>query len=228
MTVCQDCGDEFESMVIPLDGSSALDRAYCDECVERRQQERAPEPDPDIPLGDLLDRAGVPRRQILEPVDPIETVREFVTRDWPHPDCGLMYFGETGTGKTSQMVAGLRCYVDRHRQAMVRFVEMRDLMQTLKPYGDGIEKYAEADLLALDEMGREQHSDFTEKHVHAIISERHNRCLPTLMTSNVPPTPNGNYTESLAHHESYDDRVIRRIIDMCDGGRQISRLSLED
>lgn len=230
MRICEECGEEFERESEEFAGFvlNADLTPYCGECGpkmwEREQTDSSGDSGPTVDerYESAIDAADVPRRQRLQSVDPDPEVCQFIDRDWPCVDCALYAYGPTRTGKTSQVVAGLKRRVrqmaEQGRESNAKFVEMAELVRDLKPYGDGLEDYAHADVLALDELGREKHTDKTAEYVDAIIRERHKGCKPTLLTSNVPLQPKQGYDSSLIEHRSYDDRVIRRIIDMVDNG----------
>jgi len=231
MPTCDKCGEQFDRPTFEFSGVQfgAEMTPYCGDCGPEMWEEEQADGDDGATVDEryeaALDGANIPRRQRLQPVEPDEVVCQFVDRDWPRPDCALYLYGKTRTGKTSQAIAGL---MRRARQCAEQgdviepqFVEMAELVRRLKPYGDGLEVYASADLLVLDELGREKHTDKTAEYVDAIIRERHKACLPTILTSNAPIKPMEAYSGSLAGHRSYDDRVIRRLVDMTDAGEWI-------
>jgi len=228
MQTCNDCGRKFELPDVEVFGFTPT-QPYCPECADRRWQEAEKgggDNSPDRPIGErvneALDEAGVPRRLRLQEFDLAPSIRGFMAKDWPSGSCGLYLSGETSTGKTTQAVEALRWALrralERGRSPDVEFIEMERLIRELKPFGDGLERYGQADILVLDEMGRETHTDETAKWIDAIIRERHGHCMPTLMTSN-------QSLDELVSHDSYDDRVTRRLMDMTGDGAQIKHMT---
>jgi len=227
MPTCDDCGDSFELPDINIFGFTPT-QPYCPDCADRRWQ-KAEKGDGDShtrPIVDrvdeALDEAGVPRRLRLQKFELEPEVRGFMAKNWPSGSCGLYLHGETSTGKTTQTVEALRWALRRAleqgRSPDVEFIEMERLIRELKPFGDGLERYGQADILVLDEMGRETHTDETAKWIDAIIRERHGHCMPTVMTSN-------QSLDELVSHDSYDDRVTRRLMDMTGDGAQTKHMT---
>jgi len=141
---------------------------------------------------------------------------------------GILLWGETGVGKTG-LVAPLAN--DRLEMGMsVLFHEYYELMAEIQSRynGDGgwqqlVRTAQEVDLLVLDDLGRQmshrrgdtETRDKMEK-LYRIISYRHGKDLPTLITTNLDP-------QGLA--EFFGPAIRGRIVEMCAvvkvGGRNL-------
>lgn len=104
----------------------------------------------------------------------------------------LLLAGPTGTGKTHQAYAALRMLAE----ARIRFTpwyaySSAELYAQLRPAtGRDTEKtFADilgASLLFIDDLGAAKSSEWTEEVTYRIIDGRYNRCLPMIVTTNVP------------------------------------------
>ncbi len=52
---------------------------------------------------------------------------------------------------------------------------------------DPLQQLIEADLVVLDDLGRERSTDWATERLYVLINERYNRCLPTVATTNFTP-----------------------------------------
>ena len=73
---------------------------------------------------------------------------------------------------------------------------------------DLITDFEEADLLAIDDLGIEKSSDWTNEIFYKIIDSRYSNLMPTIITS--------NFTDSELK-EKMSERIVSRIYEMCRG-----------
>ena len=106
------------------------------------------------------------------------------------PHGWLTLFGETGAGKTHLAVAIAVERIARGQPVWFAFVpELMDyLRHTFRPestvtYDRAFDEIKNADLLILDDLGREQGSPWAQEKLYQIVVHRHNRRLPTVITS---------------------------------------------
>ena len=106
------------------------------------------------------------------------------------PDGWLTLFGGTGTGKTHLAVAIAVERIGRSHPVWFAFVP--DLMDYLRytftpestvTYDRVFDEIRNAELLVLDDLGREQSSPWAQEKLYQIIVHRHNARLPTVITS---------------------------------------------
>ena len=121
---------------------------------------------------------------------------------------GMILKGTVGTGKTSLAVAVLREVIRRYGGGY--FIPMVSLMDRLlsmsKGDRDEFERFEKrirsTPLLVLDDLGAEHESSWVRTKIDAIITERHNRLLPVIITTNLKAN------EIL---EGYRERVYDRL-----------------
>lgn len=101
----------------------------------------------------------------------------------------LAILGPGGVGKTweaSAIVRGLLLDLSVPAQ----LVSVPAMMQRLRPNADGasdIGQYQAAPVLAMDDLGVEKQSEWTDEQLYRIAEFRHSRNLPTIITSNLSP-----------------------------------------
>lgn len=131
----------------------------------------------------------------------------------------LYIYGGVGSGKTGLAWALLRARVLNARYdweeseaqypAFANVVELLDQAKAAMRDGDGgapIRNLYESSLLVLDDLGAERPTDWTRDAIHALVQHRHTSDLPTIITSNYPPS-------ALARRLGHDDPLIgRRIV----------------
>ena len=104
---------------------------------------------------------------------------------------GMILKGPVGTGKTSLAVAILQRVIRSHGGGL--FIPMASLMDNLltMPKRDAEEavrfenKVRSTPLLILDDLGAEYENNWVRTKVDAIITERNNRLLPVIVTTNL-------------------------------------------
>ena len=106
------------------------------------------------------------------------------------PHGWLTLFGETGAGKTHLAVAIAVERIARGQQVWFAFVpELMDYLRyTFTPestvtYDRAFEEIKNADLLILDDLGREHSTPWAQEKMYQIVVHRHNGRLPTVITS---------------------------------------------
>jgi len=139
---------------------------------------------------------------------------------------GLYLAGPVGTGKTHVGFAALAAWCrvtetepqpartdiwDTVRYGpTVHAVRATTLLDQLRPgltdTRQAIEDCQNARLLFIDDMGAEKPSEWTQEKLYEVIDERYARCLPLIVTSNLPP-------RSLAEHVG--ERTASRLAEMC-------------
>ncbi len=138
-----------------------------------------------------------------------------------------LLWGEHGVGKTGLAIGWLRhrMGVDERPQetdhiAQGRFVTLPDLLSQIKAtYGpdgqvgeaDVLERYREAPLLVLDDLGAEhvKGTGWLEEILYRLVGYRHDNLAPTVFTSNLSPQELG---------ERIGERVMWRIVEKCGDG----------
>ena len=170
----------------------------------------------------------VPPR-FAKPVDLPPAVAEWAARGKKAQ--GLYLTGPVGTGKTHTAWSALAAWCaasdvrpyhggieppnveywagDTEYGPSVVFTRMTDLLDDLRPGDDSrkrVRDCQDARLLVLDDVGAEKASEWTQERIYSIVDERYVRCLPLIVTSNLPP-------RGLA--EQAGERTASRLAEMC-------------
>ena len=124
---------------------------------------------------------------------------------------GVYLQGEVGRGKTMLACAIFNNYLGQGR---LKFIVVDELIRRIKEaFNKGIEfdleKYMEADLLILDDLGAEKTTEFVEGEIYNIINYRYNNKLPTIITSNI------NWNDLESKYPMNGRRIASRISEMC-------------
>ena len=120
----------------------------------------------------------------------LESAHRAATAFAADPEGWLTLSGETGVGKTHLAVAIAATQLEQGKPVIFAFVpELMDYLRyTFKPgspvrYDCLFEEVKNAPLLILDDLGKEQRSDWAVEKLYQIIVHRHNVRLPTVITS---------------------------------------------
>ena len=106
------------------------------------------------------------------------------------PDGWLTLFGDTGVGKTHLAVAIAESQLSRGKPVFFAFVP--DLLDHLRAafmpgspvrYDNIFDEVKNTPLLILDDLGQERSSSWSDEKLYQIVVHRHNRRLPTVITS---------------------------------------------
>jgi DNA replication protein DnaC len=153
---------------------------------------------------------------------------------------GLVIHGAVGRGKTHLLVGLLRDLIIHHG-ASARFIEFSRLLASLKQaYSERrseapvFDELADADVLAIDELGKGRLSDWELQVIDEVISRRYNAMALTLATTNFRPgaatgaeAPNAAVVDQNPQTlgDRVGDRVYSRLREMCEfvelGGRDM-------
>jgi DNA replication protein DnaC len=153
-------------------------------------------------------------------VNAVKKVRRFVDQ-FPRVEKGFCLIGPHGVGKTHLAVATLRATLAAGNQGL--FYEVSDLLRVIRNTYNPVTKTAEmeilqplltAQLLVLDDVGKEKTSEWVEETMTFIVNSRYNQRLVTIFTSNYEDTPDINVLDSL--RVRVGSRMYSRMHEMCD------------
>lgn len=111
---------------------------------------------------------------------------------------GLYLTGQVGTGKTHTAWAAVAAWCAQTgtlpqggtAAPAVIFTRMTDLLDDLRPGDDSrrrIRDCQRAALLAVDDLGAEKASEWTQERFYSVIDHRYAEELPLIVTGNLPP-----------------------------------------
>lgn len=187
---CDHCGELLEQLgFIGYDGVIHwVIRKDCD-CEEaaaireserkrlERQERRSQE--------EKLLRAGVARRYLNASVSRPESVR-FIESFDVGTGTGLYYIGGVGAGKTSEASAVAKSFVwAGYSVVFATSLAMLDAIRASYDgkSGAGIDKFVSADLLVLDDLGKENANSWALATLFQVLNGRYENLLPTIFTS---------------------------------------------
>lgn len=136
--------------------------------------------------------------------------------DAVHGGRNLYVFGEVGTMKTTLVSAVTKNLVDR--KLSVRFTSMWRVLDAIKAgfndNYDPLPAYQRVQVLVLDDLGKESPTDFALERLFALVDERYNNLLPTIVTTKYKP---GMLLDRLAKNGDRDTAkdVISRLRQDC-------------
>lgn len=134
--------------------------------------------------------------------------QQWLDRDFPN-NRGMVISGSVGRGKTGLAVA--LAYIVHMQGHRVRIGTFTEILDEMRPKAGNSDKETEpADmykpkLLVLDDLGTQKMTEFVEERLFAIIDGRHQRTLPTIITTNLglPELK-----------KQFGDRVVSRIVEV--------------
>ena len=191
-----------------------------------------------------MDRARVPRgyRHCLfseffaDPSQPTLQIallkaQGFVER-YPLIEKGLLFLGSPGVGKTHLAVAilqqlmiqkGVNCLFCSYQELLQRIRESYDPV-SLSTESEVLRPVLDANVVVIDDLGANRISDWVEDTVTYVLNHRYSEKKETILTSNLPDTPeetqerspSGKYRIADTLTDRIGIRVRSRLYEMCD------------
>jgi len=133
---------------------------------------------------------------------------------------GLWLMGDTGTGKTTlgmlvasqALAAGKTVAVYFTPKLLNRIRQTFQEAQSENAYTAFFEQVTSVDLLYIDDLGSERHTDWVVEQLYAVINERYESRRSVLVTSNA----NGDVERGTqVLREQIGPRTVSRLIEMC-------------
>jgi DNA replication protein DnaC len=128
------------------------------------------------------------------------TMAKRYVEEWPtQPGTGMLLVGPLGVGKTHLTCAILKECASRYN-ARVVFADLAELLDRIRAsYDSGtpeteakiLRPIFEADILAIDEIGRARVTDWAFATTENLLNQRYNGGRSTLLTTNYPNHPSG-------------------------------------
>lgn len=185
---CPHCGAELVRRTLELNGApvfagfepctcegAMLERAEAEKAEAERQRREA-----ELARRVAYEKAGIAPR-FENASHPMAAGCAESARDGSN----LYIYGNVGTGKTMLAAATSRILVDQG--CRVRFTSMWRILDAIKKgFDEGYDPlpaYQRAEILVLDDFGKESPTDFALERIFALVDERYGRMLPTIITT---------------------------------------------
>lgn len=133
---------------------------------------------------------------------------------------GLWLMGSTGTGKTTLGMLAAAAALAQGKSVGVYFTprlltRIRQTYQeaeTENAYAQFFDEVTSVDLLYIDDLGSERHTDWVVEQLYAIVNERYEKQLPLLVTSNAEDDVDRGQRELV---EQIGSRTVSRLVEIC-------------
>lgn len=196
-TNCPYCGKELERREITFMGRKVFGGYFgcqCEDATKEREERKAREAEEDA----RIDREAR-ERALASKARKCGIQPRFENAEHPMAEAlanavmegrNAYVFGKVGTGKTHLVSAA--AYVLMRQGRKVLFTSMWRVLDAIKQgfsedY-DPMPKYQNAEVLILDDLGKESPTDFALERLFALVDERSARLLPTIVTTQYKPS----------------------------------------
>lgn len=196
-TNCPYCGKELERREITFMGRKVFGGYFgcqCEGATKEREERKAREAEEDA----RIDREAR-ERALASNARKCGIMPRFENAEHPMAEAlanavmegrNAYVFGKVGTGKTHLVSAA--AYVLMRQGRKVLFTSMWRVLDAIKQgfsedY-DPMPKYQNAEVLILDDLGKESPTDFALERLFALVDERSARLLPTIVTTQYKPS----------------------------------------
>jgi DNA replication protein DnaC len=193
---CPHCGKALDALGAPLAGRVvwvAHAECGCDGAASDREERKRAEAERSAEAArrDDLDRylrSGAPKRYYGAQVD-IDAVFRYIRGFQGSKGAGLYIQGAVGRGKT--YAASAIAHEFLRSGYNVVFATSKGMLEAVKATFDGggsakdaIARYAKCDLLVLDDLGKEDATEWSVSTVFSVLNTRYEDMRPTIITSN--------------------------------------------
>ena len=220
--VCRFCGKPLERLELPVQGKKffvGYKECDCDEArKERAEKELEERVKADLKAKEKHERAykraGIQKKFMSAEHPNAQTVLEGIKAGR-----GAYVFGSVGTGKTYLASAVAKLAVDEKMSVMM--TDMQAIAADLKACFGGevdeekvLQRYADYDLLVLDDLGKEAPTEWMLAQVYRVINARYASESPVIVTTQYKPKALG---ERLARKGDVDTAlaIVSRLSEMC-------------
>jgi DNA replication protein DnaC len=207
-----------------VDGIEAVTRCTCDD-ETRVQRYTAKSRIPPLYAGASTENFVLPKDNPIASgglSKVMLAVRGFA-REYPVVEKpGLLFWGDTGTGKTHLAVAALRALIERGYEGM--FFDYQTLLAQIRNSYDkasgttdkeALRMALDCEVLLLDDLGAHRVTDWVEDTITTILTHRCNYRKTTLVTTNLPPPGLTSNTAKDSLADRIGARAWSRLNELC-------------
>ena len=146
----------------------------------------------------ILSKYGIPEKYYQVSFDNFKGGEKYITacrKFVQTPDFSLMIIGAFGCGKTHLAVSIMRELFMENKSSGMLFKNVSELLLDIRESfrmddkdnteGIIIDKYSNAKILFLDDMGAEKTSEYSITTLYTLINKRYNDMKPTIVTTNL-------------------------------------------
>lgn len=134
---------------------------------------------------------------------------------------GIWFMGDTGTGKTTlgmliaseALKAGKTVGIYFTPKLLTRIRQTYQEADNENAYAQFFERVTSVDLLYIDDLGSERHTDWVVEQLYAVVNERYENQRPMLITSNAKGDADKGQKEL---EEQIGRRTVSRLIEICE------------
>jgi len=231
---CQYCGADlqvlyrFGDVAVPADCQCDLataERNHREQLRQRDEEQRRQQED-ERRYRERLTRSGIPARYRTGTLSDFDLTHNkaahaaataYVSAFGQHrrDGKGLFLIGEVGRGKTR--LATIIALEVLRQGFSVRYSSTVDLLECIKAEfgtsnaGNTLRCYLDADLVVLDDIGKEHRTEWSESTIFQVINDRYERARPLILTSNL------GIDDLRRHYQWSGDAIVSRIYESCQG-----------
>lgn len=133
---------------------------------------------------------------------------------------GLWLMGSTGTGKTTlamliasaALAAGKTVGVYFTPKLLTRIRQTYQEAESENAYTQFFERVTSVDLLYIDDLGSERHTDWVVEQLYAVVNERYENQRPLLVTSNAEGDVDKGQRQL---EDQIGQRTVSRLVEIC-------------
>src|SRR3954447_5632666 len=133
---------------------------------------------------------------------------------------GLWFMGDTGTGKTTlgmliakeALAAGKTVGIYFTPKLLTRIRQTYQEAENKDAYAQFFERVTSVDLLYIDDLGSERHTDWVVEQLYAVVNERYENQRPMLVTSNAQGDVDKGQQQL---EDQIGRRTVSRLIEIC-------------
>lgn len=186
----QECIEEYKKMK----KAKERERMEAERAEARRVELETLEKEPKLILG----KYGIPEKYHQVSFDNFKEGDKYVVacrKFVQQPDFSMLIIGAFGCGKTHLAVSIMRELFIENKAYLMLFKNVPELLLDIRESfrsndkdnteGIIIDKYTNANILVLDDMGAEKTSEYSITTLYTLINKRYNDMKPTIVTTNL-------------------------------------------